>query len=168
MEKRKITQHWHITRKKKRKQQKKKSQMKSSWTQVWNDAVLLNRERYELKEATVPNDVPVPARDLFEKSNQSFTSFTWNKEKEKSLPIKNIPVESRCVDSRTEWQSWRRRERTEDGTVFGKYFVVHRWRLLAAAAIVRAIACKRRHGVIVVVSEADAIGYAILSWDCKK
>lgn len=36
----------------------------SSSTQVWNDAVLLARERYEPNDLTVANDVPVPALDL--------------------------------------------------------------------------------------------------------
>ena len=41
--------------------------VKSSSTHVWNDAVVLARERRvqsEANEATVPNDVPVPERDL--------------------------------------------------------------------------------------------------------
>ena len=78
-----------------------------------------------------------------------------------------LPVESRCVDSGTEWQSWRRRERTDDRSVLGEYFVVHRCSCGTCWTIVRAIACKRRHGVIV-VSEADAIGNAVLPWDCEK
>lgn len=39
----------------------------SSSTHVWNDAVLLARERYEPNDATVAKDVPVPALDLYRK-----------------------------------------------------------------------------------------------------
>ena len=40
---------------------------------MWNDAVLLARERYEPKDMTVANDVPVPALDLCDfELHQSF------------------------------------------------------------------------------------------------
>lgn len=48
----------------------------SSSKHVWKEAVVLSRDRCELKEATVPKDVPVPVLDL---SKQSVAIIKKNK-----------------------------------------------------------------------------------------